>query len=104
MNFNLANPLFEHARKQSSSLALSVSGNDLSYGELASLAQRTARWLTAGASRRPGFVAILASRSVEAYAGVLGTGWAGDAYVPINPQLPEDRAWNNCYGSSSRSR
>ena len=91
MNFNLANPLFEHARKHSSSLALSVSGNDLSYGELAGLAQRTARWLTAGVSRRPGFVGILASRSVEAYAGVLGACWAGDAYVPLNPQLPAAR-------------
>jgi len=55
------------------------------------LAQRTARWLTAGPSRPRGFVGILASRSVEAYAGVLGACWAGDAYVPLNPQLPEDR-------------
>jgi amino acid adenylation domain-containing protein len=91
MNFNLANPLFEHARQNSSRLALSVSGSHFSYGELAALAQRTARWLTAGPSRKPGFVGILASRSVEAYAGLLGACWAGDAYVPLNPQLPQER-------------
>ena len=91
MNFNLAYPVFEHARKNGSRLALSVSGNDLSYRELAALAQRTARWLTAGPSRKPGFVGILASRSAEAYVGVLGACWAGDAYVPLNPQLPQER-------------
>ena len=55
------------------------------------MAQRTAAWLNRDPDRPRGFVAILASRSVEAYVGVLGTGWAGDAYVPINPKLPEDR-------------
>jgi D-alanine--poly(phosphoribitol) ligase subunit 1 len=91
MNFNLANPVFEHARRNGSRLAVSVAGSDLSYSELAALAQRIARWLTAGPSRPPGFVGILASRSVEAYAGVLGACWAGDAYVPLNPQLPAER-------------
>ena len=91
MSFNLAHPVYEHGRNHGSRLAVSVGGNDLSYAELSALAQRTARWLTAGPSRPPGFVGVLASRSVEAYAGVLGACWAGDAYVPLNPQLPEQR-------------
>jgi D-alanine--poly(phosphoribitol) ligase subunit 1 len=91
MDFNLAAPFFRHARESGSRLALSVAGVDLTYSELASLAGRVARWLAAGPARAPGFVGILASRSVEAYAGVLGTAWAGDAYVPINPKLPAER-------------
>lgn len=89
--FNLASPLFQHARQNGKLLALSVDGRSVSYGELAALAQRVARWLTGRPSRPPGFVCILASRSVEAYAGILGTCWAGDTYVPLNPKLPEAR-------------
>src|SRR5438477_269452 len=74
--FNLASPLYQHSRQNGNRLAISVDGREVSYGELASLAQRVARWLTGGPSRPPGFVCILASRSVVAYAGILGTCWA----------------------------
>ena len=91
MNYNLAGPLFEHSQRNASRLAVSLEKENLSYGELATIAQRVAGWLRAGPARSPGFVGILASRSIMAYAGVLGTGWAGDAYVPIYPKLPEQR-------------
>ncbi|HLJ28058.1 MAG TPA: amino acid adenylation domain-containing protein [Candidatus Angelobacter sp.] len=91
MNFNLASPLFEYSRGRGSGLALSVGPVDLCYLELGALAQRVGAWLTAGTSRAPGYVVILASRSLEAYAGILGTCWAGDAYVPLDPQLPGER-------------
>jgi amino acid adenylation domain-containing protein len=89
--YNLAGPLFEHARRSPERLALAATDGRVSYGELASLAQRIARWLRSGPPREPGFVGILASRGVMAFAGVLGAGWAGDAYVPLDPKLPEDR-------------
>jgi D-alanine--poly(phosphoribitol) ligase subunit 1 len=92
INYNLAEPMFQHSLGQGSRLAVSVGGRELSYAGLAALAQRVARWVTlAGASRPRGFVGVLASRSVEAYAGVLGTCWSGNAYVPLNPQLPAER-------------
>jgi D-alanine--poly(phosphoribitol) ligase subunit 1 len=91
MNFNFSEPMFRHAQSDGTRLALSVGDQNVSYSELAVLAQRTAAWLNRDPARPRGFVAILASRSVEAYVGVLGTGWAGDAYVPINPKLPPDR-------------
>ncbi|HVT99793.1 MAG TPA: amino acid adenylation domain-containing protein, partial [Acidobacteriaceae bacterium] len=50
---------------------------------------RIAGWLQRG--QRAERVGILASRSVETYAGVLGTLWAGAAYVPVNPDTPEER-------------
>jgi D-alanine--poly(phosphoribitol) ligase subunit 1 len=91
MNFNFSEPMFRHSQSQGERLAVSVGDQNLSYSELAALAQRTAAWLNQDATRPRGFVAILASRSVEAYVGVLGAGWSGDAYVPLNPKLPEDR-------------
>ncbi len=91
MNYNFSEPMFRHAQSDGTRLALSVGDQNVSYFELAVLAQRTAAWLNRDPGRPRGFVAILASRSVEAYVGVLGTGWSGDAYVPINPKLPEDR-------------
>ena len=92
MNYNLATPLFERSRNAGRRLAVSVAGQEISYGELAALAQRVAGWIrTHPSPRSPGFVGVLASRSVEAYAGVLGACWSGNAYVPLNPELPEER-------------
>ena len=90
-SYNLASPLFEHACRNASRLAVCVGDETVSYGELAALAQRVAQWLRAGPARPAGFVGVLGSRSIIAYAAVLGAGWAGDAYVPIYPKLPEER-------------
>jgi amino acid adenylation domain-containing protein len=88
---NLALPFCENALRTPQATALFVDGHAFSYGELASLARRIAGWLDRGSHPRSGRVAILASRSLPACAGVLGTLWSGGAYVPVNPQTPEDR-------------
>ena len=36
-------------------------------------------------------VGILAARSIETYAGIVGTAWAGGTYVPLNPKTPAAR-------------
>ncbi len=90
-NYNLALPFYESTIADSQALALCVGEERLSYGELANLARRISGWLDQKAGERSGRVGILASRSVEAYAGVLGTLWSGAAYVPIKPGTPEDR-------------
>jgi D-alanine--poly(phosphoribitol) ligase subunit 1 len=91
MNFNVALPFCQHALTCPGQLALSVGDISISYGDLASLAQRISSWLTSQTGGRPARVGILASRSLEAYAGILGTLWCGAAYVPINPKTPEER-------------
>ena len=84
-NFNLSEPMFRHAQSDASTLALSVGDRNLSYSELAVLAQRTAAWLTRSPARPRGFVAILASRSVEAYVGVLGEAGLPTEFIePVN--------------------
>jgi len=91
-NFNLALPLRQQSLARPDGLALSIGEVSISYGELAALAQRISAWLRSSAGGEgPRRVGILASRSLEAYAGILGSLWAGAAYVPINPKIPEER-------------
>ncbi|MGO9325930.1 MAG: amino acid adenylation domain-containing protein [Terracidiphilus sp.] len=90
-NYNLALPFYESAVRNPRALALFVGDSRYSYGELANLACRISGWLDRKAGERSGKVGVLASRTIEAYAGVLGTLWSGAAYVPIKPDTPEDR-------------
>jgi D-alanine--poly(phosphoribitol) ligase subunit 1 len=87
-NYNLALPFHENSVMNPESLALFVGGERFSYAELGHLARRISGWLRRKTGEVSGRVGILASRTVEAYAGVLGTLWSGEAYVPINPHTP----------------
>ena len=89
--FNLAQPFSQHAETHPERTALNLDDRDISYGELANFAKRIAAWLqheTGGNTKRVG---VLASRSLEAYAGILGTCWTGATYVPMNPAQPPAR-------------
>ena len=91
MNYNLAFPFHNQSIRNPESLALFVGGERFSYAELSNLARNISGWLGQNSRKTSGRVGILASRTVEAYAGVLGTLWSGEAYVPITPNTPEDR-------------
>src|ERR1039458_6923334 len=91
INYNLALPFYESAVRNPQALALFVGDSQYSYGELANLARRISGWLDLETGERSGKGGVLASRTIEAYAGVVGTRWAGAAYVPIKPDTPEDR-------------
>lgn len=94
MSPNLALPLFNNARNHPERLALSVNQREFTYGELAEVTGRIAVWLQSRSVGEGKLVGILASRSWIAYAGLLGTCWAGAAYVPLNPDWPEQRLLN----------
>lgn len=70
-------------------LFYSDSGVDVTYGEMGTTVARLAAFLSRDG--RPRRVGILATRSSEAYAGILAAGMAGAAYVPINLKWPEQR-------------
>ena len=70
-------------------LFYSDSGVDVTYGEMGATVARLAAFLSRDG--RPRRVGILATRSFEAYAGILAAGMAGAAYVPINLKWPEQR-------------
>jgi amino acid adenylation domain-containing protein len=90
-NYNLALPFHEYSIASPQALALFVGESRFSYAELGALARRIAGRLGQGAGEKPCKIGILASRTLEAYAGVLGTLWSGAAYIPITPNTPEDR-------------
>ncbi|MHB8791488.1 MAG: AMP-binding protein [Desulfobulbaceae bacterium] len=94
--FNLADAVYRHSLRDPARLAIACEGVELSYGELADRAGRIAAALASSPAWRadPGFLpraGILASRSIDACAGLLGTSWAGGTYVPIGLKSPEDR-------------
>lgn len=91
MNFNLAGPVCRQAAMRPDAPALHVAGLSLSYRSLADYARRVSAWLGSGIGLRSRRVGILASRSLEAYTGILGAAWSGAAYIPINPKTPEER-------------
>lgn len=86
VNPNLASAFYRHAVADPERLALVVDGGSYAYRALAGISQRVAYLLG-----RPARVGVLASRTLEAFAGVLGTLWAGAAYVPIDPNVPDER-------------
>ncbi len=86
------NPALSFARNAAvhpERIALHVSGQAFSYGDLAGRVSRLAANLAPVLHTRR--VGILATRSLEAYVGILSSGWAGAAYVPLNLKWPEAR-------------
>jgi amino acid adenylation domain-containing protein len=91
MNLNLALPFYHNATRNPERLALSVDNRNFTYGELLAVVVGVATWLRERCAGDVHRVGILASRSLEAYAGILGTCWAGAAYVPLSPDWPAAR-------------
>jgi D-alanine--poly(phosphoribitol) ligase subunit 1 len=87
--YNIAASFQRVAADRPDLLAVSASGRDISYGDLGALAARLAGHF--GESARGGRIGILATRSIEAYAGILAAGWAGATYVPLNLKWPAQR-------------
>ncbi|GAA2106852.1 hypothetical protein GCM10009759_45470 [Kitasatospora saccharophila] len=71
--------------------ALVVDGDCLTYSQLDAAAGEMARRLRDAAGRRAPRVGLLASRSVTAYAGYLGTLRAGGTVVPLSAGNPVER-------------
>jgi amino acid adenylation domain-containing protein len=91
LNFNLAFSVYRYGLDTPDRPALVVDERTLSYGELAQLSRNVAGALHSAGLGPGAFVAVLASRSVAAYAGLLGASWIGASYMPINVAVPEAR-------------
>lgn len=87
--YNIAAGFYRSVHEHGERICYADSGSSWTYREMGTLAGRlAAHLLKAGC---PGRVGILGTRSMEAYAGILGAGLAGAAYVPINLKWPEER-------------
>ena len=72
-------------------LALELGEEKLTYGQLWEQASRIAAAIQKHCAPSDPLIALLAYRSVIAYAGVLGILASGRGYVPLNPKFPTDR-------------
>jgi amino acid adenylation domain-containing protein len=100
----LLSGFLRHAEQAPERPALEVGAERLSYGELAERATRIGAAIAAAESADgPALTAVYGSRSVEAYAGILGALWAGNGYVPLNPTFPVDRCREMLLRSGART-
>ncbi len=84
--------------------ALEVSGESLTYAELADRAAGIADAIRARTPRHSApLTAVFAARSPTAFAGVLGALRAGNGYVPLNPSFPVQRCREMLLRSGARS-
>jgi amino acid adenylation domain-containing protein len=87
----LPRQILDQARRQPQSAAVTCGGVSQSYGEL----EATARWVARALSERgvqPGDrVGVFIDRRLQLVAGLLGSLWAGAAYVPLDPAYPDAR-------------
>jgi len=67
------------------------SGNRLCYSELNKLADRVSRSLQNAGVKRDDLVSICVNRTVSMAVGILGILKTGAAYIPLDPNYPQDR-------------
>jgi amino acid adenylation domain-containing protein len=83
--------------------ALAIDGRLLSYGELLRRASAIAEHFDGSDVGLHRVVALLACRSVTAYAGVLAAHIGGIGYVPLNPRFPVGRSQSMLSQSKTRT-
>ncbi|MEU8928048.1 amino acid adenylation domain-containing protein, partial [Kitasatospora sp. NPDC048545] len=84
--------LFERqARLSPQAVAVVDGGTTLTYAELDTRANRLAHWLAARGAGPEAFVALALPRGADLVVAVLGVLKSGAAYVPIDPDYPQDR-------------
>ena len=72
-------------------IALQIGDDTWTYGQLWRLASRFGAVVREFSEASDRVVSILAGRSVNAYAGILGILASGRGYVPLNPKFPIER-------------
>ncbi|PYE42370.1 non-ribosomal peptide synthase protein (TIGR01720 family)/amino acid adenylation domain-containing protein, partial [Paenibacillus barcinonensis] len=81
----------EHAECIPNAAAITLNEQELTYRELNERVNRLARTLRSQGICKGHLVAIMAERSIEMVVGILAAHKVGAAYVPIDPEYPEDR-------------
>jgi len=81
----------EQVKKNPDNIAVKYENESITYRELNERSNAVAIRLRKLGVKPCDFVAILAQRSIEMVVGIYGIVKSGGAYVPINPEYPEDR-------------
>ncbi|WP_248783809.1 non-ribosomal peptide synthetase, partial [Actinoalloteichus caeruleus] len=88
---DLAELFAAQVRRTPGSVALVDDEISLTYAEVDARANRLAHWLRAHGAGPERFVGVLLPRSVDLVVAVLAVLKSGSAYVPLDPDYPEDR-------------
>ncbi|MDX6500089.1 MAG: hypothetical protein QOG23_3349 [Blastocatellia bacterium] len=84
--------LFEDQAAQSpDAMAVTCADESLTYGELNARANQLARYLHLQGIGRESLVGVCVDRSLEMAIGILGVLKSGAAYLPLDPDYPEER-------------
>ena len=81
----------EQVEKTPDNIAVIFEDKQLTYSELNSRANKLAHTLRNKGLKPDSIVAIIAEKSIEMIVGILGVLKAGGAYLPIDPDLPDER-------------
>ena len=79
------------AQEEPAAVAVSVRGEETTYGELAAGAQRVAARLSIEGCGNGAIVGVLANESLTYITSMLGALNAGAAFAPLDPNLPDER-------------
>ncbi|MFK4825866.1 AMP-binding protein [Paenochrobactrum sp. BZR 588] len=88
-NYNITLNFLDNANKQADDLFYSDRSAQLTYGAMQKLVIELASFITA--RKRPKKIGILATKSPQAYMGILAAGYVGATYIPLNLKWPEQR-------------
>lgn len=82
----------EQVRLRPNAVAIACEGRELSYDKLNERANQLAHQLISDHNTNPGdLIGIMMGRSEQMIVGILGILKSGAAYVPIDPEYPEER-------------
>ncbi|MGB0521651.1 MAG: amino acid adenylation domain-containing protein [Flammeovirgaceae bacterium] len=90
-HLTLVDLLVEQAQKTPDAIALHFEGQELSYRELDVKSSNLANYLREKGIKEDSLLPICVERSLEMMVGIIGILKAGSAYVPIDPEYPDER-------------
>lgn len=88
---NLVKLFEEQAEKSPDIIALDFHEQHLTYRELNERSNQIAHYLISKGVKKESLIPICIERSIEMLTGILGILKAGAAYVPVDPEYPEER-------------
>ncbi|MEO7535571.1 MAG: non-ribosomal peptide synthase/polyketide synthase, partial [Ferruginibacter sp.] len=88
---NIVNLFEEQAQKTPAAISLIFEDDQLTYKELNERANQLAHYLTSKGVTKETLVPIFIERNTDMLIGILGILKAGAAYIPIDPEYPQER-------------